>query len=307
MRSNLMKVGLPSSVTTDNLDYYSSCLKAGSRPTVDTPRSSPSPSPIASSKVSRSSTVNDKNALDSMDFSHRRRGSNNYQALPVTADNFLIANNFLLPQWSNYLKSYWERGIYPSSRLCPEPACLKKSTGSQGLCSTHRSKWRYDNDPVFRSKQTNKGLIRRKAFILGRMQSDPAFAARKLDLASRKITKAFGLGETRAGKKKLSPLQRRFNFCVLQTNRRTRKIIGWTISIDEFKVLIEQPCWYCDAPPGHTRFGSGLDRIDPQKGYHMDNVYPCCQTCNRLKSDKFTAQETKVMVTSLKIFRNSGQ
>lgn len=149
----------------------------------------------------------------------------------------------------------------------------------------------------------NKGHKRTKAAILARMQSDQEFAKRKADLAARAISKMAGLSETKTRKPKLSPLQRRFNFCVLQTKRRVNRIVDWTIRFDDFKWLVEQPCWYCDAPAGHTRFGSGLDRIDPKKGYHLDNVYPCCRTCNTLKSDKFSAKETKVMVHCVKLMR----
>lgn len=208
------------------------------------------------------------------------------------------------PAWSNnFLSYYWNKGLYPSSRLC---ICLKKASGKQGLCDKHRSEWRYNNDPVFREKSRTGSSRRSKAYMLEKLNQDPEFRKRKQDLAARKISKLMGLDVTKTKKQKLSPLQRRYNFCMLQTKRRIKKRVDWTLTFDDFQLLIEQPCWYCNAPKGHTKFGSGLDRIDPKKGYSIDNVYPCCRICNTLKSDKFTAEETKIMVQCIKILRGES-
>jgi len=55
------------------------------------------------------------------------------------------------------------------------------------------------------------------------------------------------------------------------------------ITREHFEVLRTQPCFYCTAPLPLA--GHGLDRIDPQKGYTLDNVRPCCTDCNVAKNN----------------------
>lgn len=57
------------------------------------------------------------------------------------------------------------------------------------------------------------------------------------------------------------------------------------ISIEEHEnILGNRICYYCDYDFSKD-IGSGLNRIDSEKGYTIDNVKPCCGTCNRLMSD----------------------
>lgn len=42
------------------------------------------------------------------------------------------------------------------------------------------------------------------------------------------------------------------------------------------------PCKYCGV---HPHYYHGIDRIDNEKGYTLDNVVPCCWMCNRAKGD----------------------
>lgn len=78
----------------------------------------------------------------------------------------------------------------------------------------------------------------------------------------------------------------------------------WTITEEEYTSLIGNPC----AIHGEktSEWGIGLDRIDSSKGYVPGNVQPCCKECNRIKSDKYTTEETKVMVLALLKFRNDN-
>lgn len=56
--------------------------------------------------------------------------------------------------------------------------------------------------------------------------------------------------------------------------------------------LTQMNCHYCGSVPsrlkrvksgnGHYVY-NGLDRIDNKKGYTLENVVPCCKTCNRAK------------------------
>lgn len=58
---------------------------------------------------------------------------------------------------------------------------------------------------------------------------------------------------------------------------------AFTISLNEFTSLINNPCSYCGKPLSET--GVGLDRIDSNKGYIEDNVTPCCNRCNVAKGN----------------------
>jgi len=57
--------------------------------------------------------------------------------------------------------------------------------------------------------------------------------------------------------------------------------------------LTSLPCFYCDSPHSNltrTKRGdciqhNGLDRVDNNKGYTIDNVVPCCRYCNFAKMD----------------------
>ena len=49
------------------------------------------------------------------------------------------------------------------------------------------------------------------------------------------------------------------------------------------QLVLPNQCHYCGTSLPET--GSGLDRIDPMKGYTLNNVRPCCDMCNTAKND----------------------
>lgn len=75
------------------------------------------------------------------------------------------------------------------------------------------------------------------------------------------------------------------------------------ISFDDFYRLSQLDCDYCGSPPtktynmsNHRKHRSsnyqiqegnftynGLDRLDSNRGHMLDNVVPCCYTCNLMK------------------------
>jgi len=88
---------------------------------------------------------------------------------------------------------------------------------------------------------------------------------------------------------------------IFRDYKRIAKIRGHTFNLTEeqFAKLIKQDCHYCGAKPNNVAKqnkcnGSytynGLDRVDNTKGYTLDNVVPCCITCNMAKGEK-TIQE----------------
>ena len=88
---------------------------------------------------------------------------------------------------------------------------------------------------------------------------------------------------------------------VLYTYKKRAREWGrdFSLSKDEFRELIVKNCNYCLQPPSTlasrsnrstTFLYNGLDRIDTNKGYSLDNVVTCCFQCNMMKSD-YTTEE----------------
>lgn len=56
-----------------------------------------------------------------------------------------------------------------------------------------------------------------------------------------------------------------------------------SITLEQYKDLILQPCFYCNGPLEVQ--GCGLDRIDSTQGYTQTNSRPCCMKCNQAKNN----------------------
>ena len=57
------------------------------------------------------------------------------------------------------------------------------------------------------------------------------------------------------------------------------KGLEFNLTIEQFSTLWKQPCIYCKTSIETV----GIDRIDSSKGYIIDNISPCCTTCNLMK------------------------
>jgi hypothetical protein len=66
-------------------------------------------------------------------------------------------------------------------------------------------------------------------------------------------------------------------------NHAKRRNLQWSLSFPFFDGLIRMRCSYCGDPP--IRF-NGVDRINNDVGYLVENSIPCCKICNRMKSDQ---------------------
>lgn len=83
----------------------------------------------------------------------------------------------------------------------------------------------------------------------------------------------------------------------------------FALSEKEFLPLLGMDCHYCGSPPknfmrkkrcGDLKFYyQGIDRIDNNKGYLLDNVVPCCYRCNQIKSDVLSYEEMLVVAEAL--------
>ena len=77
-------------------------------------------------------------------------------------------------------------------------------------------------------------------------------------------------------------------------NSAVRRGLPFLLSDTEFTALVSLPCHYCGSQPtihnchplrpinGRVAV-NGLDRKNPNLGYTVGNVVPCCKTCNRAK------------------------
>ena len=83
-------------------------------------------------------------------------------------------------------------------------------------------------------------------------------------------------------------------------NAKMRRI-EYKLTEEQFAETTQQNCYYCGAKPNNVSkykqyFGdyiyNGIDRIDNNKGYIIDNIVPCCHICNQAKSS-LTLQEYK--------------
>ena len=81
----------------------------------------------------------------------------------------------------------------------------------------------------------------------------------------------------------------------------------WQLTKEQVHHLTEQSCSYCGARPTQTvstpfntgfYIYNGLDRVDNTKGYTIDNVVPCCKTCNFAKGT-MTLEEFKSWAINL--------
>lgn len=55
--------------------------------------------------------------------------------------------------------------------------------------------------------------------------------------------------------------------------------LPFDLTFDEFMTFWQADCSYC-GDPIHT---IGIDRVDSNLGYSLDNCVPCCAVCNRIK------------------------
>lgn len=59
------------------------------------------------------------------------------------------------------------------------------------------------------------------------------------------------------------------------------KNLDFKISQEEFNKIVKEPCHYCNVI--QERGFNGIDRLDSNTGYVLDNCVSCCKTCNYMK------------------------
>ncbi len=85
-----------------------------------------------------------------------------------------------------------------------------------------------------------------------------------------------------------------------------KRNIDFNLSIEEFTKLISQDCFYCAIPPNTTRkidknnsyLYNGIDRVDNNKGYTIENCVACCKMCNFAKNN-YTLEEFLIWIKNV--------
>ncbi len=96
-----------------------------------------------------------------------------------------------------------------------------------------------------------------------------------------------------------------------KANARSRGL-KYDLSDDFAERLMRSRCHYCGAVPSMKsrrsaargadvpQLFNGIDRVDNALGYVVENVVPCCPTCNHMKSDRNHAEWIRHMRKILK-------
>jgi hypothetical protein len=84
-----------------------------------------------------------------------------------------------------------------------------------------------------------------------------------------------------------------------------RREILFSIPYETFLEFLKMPCFYCGKMwNSKTDYQSvWLDRVDNEKYYEVDNVFPCCQHCNLMRRDHLSVEETRVAATAVRDLR----
>ena len=59
-----------------------------------------------------------------------------------------------------------------------------------------------------------------------------------------------------------------------------RRKYEWTLELQDTSALLLSDCYYCGKPSQEEVKIHGLDRVENDRGYHLDNVVTCCEQCN---------------------------
>lgn len=73
--------------------------------------------------------------------------------------------------------------------------------------------------------------------------------------------------------------QRPYGKFLYYKKKAKERTISWNLSFEQFLIFWQKPCNYCS----QTIKTIGLDRINNERGYEINNIVPCCKTCNYAK------------------------
>lgn len=100
--------------------------------------------------------------------------------------------------------------------------------------------------------------------------------------------------ENKESKSEHTKIASLFKYVTNKTQARKEGKIDFNLSIEEYSKIIKENCIYCGMKPNNKfRFKhksgddyllyQGVDRIDSNGNYTINNVVPCCDICNKGK------------------------
>lgn len=156
--------------------------------------------------------------------------------------------------------------------------------GTLGLGRTRLSNWSASEDAVLRKYYDELPVVEIVKRLPGRTPSSARCRATYLGI---KRTRQKHWNYVSVGESAVHTLYK--------SNKRNAKTRGYEFKLTkkQYGDLIQQPCHYCGAAASEGNrhlvarreyfYWNGLDRVDNDKGYVIDNVVPCCPTCNVAK------------------------
>lgn len=83
----------------------------------------------------------------------------------------------------------------------------------------------------------------------------------------------------------MSPFKYRYGYYKISCAK--NRGLKFELTLDEFSILVKQPCYYCGEIGSDLTIDglNGLDRLNPNEGYVLENIVSCCYPCNRMKSN----------------------
>jgi hypothetical protein len=167
------------------------------------------------------------------------------------------------------------------------------STNKTGLCHKHyQVKWRSEHKDYMKLKKkeyekNNKQkiqLIKKNHYT----QNKQHILKNQQEWYESNKTKL----ESRYNKAKSTSKQRKIDF---------------NLTFEEYESLIKSAtCHYCKSDLSNM-VGHGLDRVNSEVGYNIDNVLPCCNTCNKARNTFFTVKEWEVAIKAILNLREENE
>ena len=78
-----------------------------------------------------------------------------------------------------------------------------------------------------------------------------------------------------------------------------KRHLSFDLTLEDFEIFWNSQCSYC----GEDINGIGIDRIDSNRGYTLENCVPCCAPCNYMKQSH---SEQEWYARMLLILKNQG-
>lgn len=81
-----------------------------------------------------------------------------------------------------------------------------------------------------------------------------------------------------------------------------RKGYELNLDLETYTNLLNKGCHYCGYNLSKET-GCGLDRIENDKGYIINNIIPCCGKCNQIRNVHLTKEEMEVAMKAVLEYR----